>query len=60
LEGAGIAKGVNVILAFHQVETGKAKRLHIGLLDADPHGIAFNGGAYGLIPNAVIDDVLGF
>ena len=43
LKGAIIAEGVDVFFSFHEVEAGEAKRGHVGLFDADSHGIRIDG-----------------
>jgi hypothetical protein len=60
LKGSIILKCVDLVLPFHEVKAGKAEVLDAWFLDADAHRIGINGGSEGLIPNAIVDDVLGF
>jgi hypothetical protein len=60
LKGSIILKCVDLVFPFHEVKTRKAEVLDVWLLDADAHGIGINGGGEGLVPNSIVDDVLGF
>jgi hypothetical protein len=60
LKWAIIAEGVDFIFSFHEVKAGKAKGSYAGLIDADAHGIGVDGFAKRFVPDAIVDDVLGF